>query len=74
MSEWQPIETAPKDGHPVRAGKMTERLGGWVPYPLTSRFLDGRWAAEFDGKWHSYDPQPTHWMPQQSALNEKASV
>jgi hypothetical protein len=62
--EWQPIETAPRDGTPVRTAKMSEMLG--IPiYPVMARFLDGHWTAEFgDDEWRPYEPQPTHWMPE----------
>lgn len=65
MSEWQPIETAPKDGAEVLAAKESSRpIGVRFPYPLTSKFLHGVWKAKF-GKddWRSYEPQPTHWRP-----------
>lgn len=63
MSEWQPIETAPKDG--------TEILV-W----MGARILLARWDAETYHKrprphWSSFvmgrtwsrDNQPTHWVP-----------
>ncbi len=71
MSEWQPIETAPKDG-------------GSVLLFIDRTAIEGQWDNETradgyvygDGKWvvdslpsHgcgccSYDnPEPTHWMP-----------
>jgi hypothetical protein len=33
---------------------------------VTSRFIDGRWAARFGkNEWISYQPQPTHWKPEE---------
>lgn len=62
MSDWQPIETAPRDGTTVLAGAQGRDGHLWHPLPL--RFLDGRWRADFaEGGWRSIDPQPTHWMP-----------
>lgn len=58
MSEWQPIETAPKDGTKVLGwdgGTMTTvewyELGGYW-----SLLAVGAWAE--DSEW-----VPTHWMP-----------
>lgn len=72
MRVWHPIEMAPTDGTPVTTSKQWSGTPAWIgdgeesfiahPYPLTSRFLEGRWCAEFDrGEWKPYDPQPTHW-------------
>lgn len=67
MTDWQTIDSAPTDGSPVKAGKMSRRfsdIGVHVPYALTSRFIDGQWTAEFSkDKWYPYEPQPTHWAP-----------
>lgn len=62
MDDWQPIDTAPKDGTPVFAGKVARR--GVISFPLKQRFVDGRWCAEFGpDDWRSIDPQPSHWTP-----------
>ena len=68
MTEWQPIETAPKDG--------TEILL-WGPYcerPSPAKWYDGKWCAYWDGfrviesegdfgtDYREFDV-PTHWMP-----------
>lgn len=68
MTDWKTMDSAPTDGTRVKAGKMSSMfsdIGGvYVPYALTSRFIDGMWTAEFSkDKWHPYEPQPTHWAP-----------
>lgn len=64
MSEWQPIETAPKDGAPFLACMdwRVDDLGKccvirWRA-PISSR-SPGQWLS-IPGDW-SY--RPTHWMP-----------
>lgn len=64
MSDWQPIETAPKDGTPIKL---------LIPYspeifPESDCTDRGFWSAEdscfrFDGDDGPDDIQPTHWMP-----------
>lgn len=73
MSEWQPIETAPKDGEPVLLYKPNERMVG-------SYVTVGWWSpddGEGGGVWHdktgclgyfsriaeAKQGYPTHWMP-----------
>ena len=53
MTEWQPIETAPKDGTDVLV---------WCGGAMFIACMDvGRWF--FDRTDHSVKPIPTHWMP-----------
>lgn len=74
MDGWQPIETAPKDGSYIVAGKFTDQALGWVRH---SRWiteveicdLEG-WgeASDFIAAWTSGNDDgepcyPTHWMP-----------
>lgn len=59
--DWQPIETAPKDGTPVRAlcGGITMLS---TLYEFTAKWLDGRWCAKFDhDQWRPISPAPSHW-------------
>lgn len=53
--DWQPIETAPRDGSDVL-------IGGY--YPNGVWFVSMGWFSEDRGYWsgHKIDP-PTHWMP-----------
>ena len=63
--DWQPIETAPKDGTVIDL---------WIHYPehdRNARAADVRWNADV-GEWqhgnfhlgqYMHRPTPTHWMP-----------
>lgn len=71
MNQWQPIETAPKDGTPILAG-----IKGYTPVvvlflntikrfiPCNHLDMTGDFASELDEdlvmctEWN-----PTHWMP-----------
>lgn len=57
ISGWQPIETAPKDGHRLLGYTDEWRL----PFPIRwdVRRLGGAWIMD-NG---SVKSQPTHWMP-----------
>ena len=68
MTNWQPIETAPKDGEQIVLAKY-----GWV-YPQTGgkKFVlwwlcDGHWSSRFENWNDGIEPSglagPTHWMP-----------
>lgn len=56
--EWQPIETAPKDGTPVillREGKSVVAYWGGQ---YGSRWCMDEWIAAY-----GLDQHPTHWLP-----------
>lgn len=63
--DWQPIETAPKDGTPILI--FYEELYGMRRYSI--RCWDrGDWATAQEGwvdEWRQIRPneKPTHWMP-----------
>jgi len=69
--EWQPIETAPKDGTRVLiADAKNVETGQWSPayYSGTGYFVDydeGWDDDRYDAAQRFYrnGPQPTHWMP-----------
>ncbi len=63
MSDWQPIETAPKDGRLLLFVRGTTYVGGWD---------DDRYAKKPRPLWYYSDTwrrtgcraiPPTHWMP-----------
>ena len=52
VSDWQPIETAPKDG---------TRLLLATP---TGKVADGMWSTRYEvWSWPYVMAEPTHWMP-----------
>lgn len=84
MSEWHPIDSAPKDGTWIllAGGKTSEdyylpdhadesrrcSVGAWYEEPG----WDGCWKIGFwDGAWRTEYEKPTHWMPLPEAPNER---
>lgn len=65
MSEWQPIETAPKDGSPI----LIWQPGGVTQYTWYTDCWICRWEdryqcwTEAGGELYSEARSPTHWMP-----------
>lgn len=67
MSEWQPIETAPKNGHPIIAYQPGGVYGSGISYPPSVglawwRAADANNPAHWEGPLNPRD-YPTHWMP-----------
>lgn len=67
-AEWQPIETAPRDGTEVDLW-CVEKNGKYAPRRLTNRRYGSmqNWVGEEVVSWNVGDPyrdwRPTHWMP-----------
>lgn len=60
LNEWQPIETAPKDGTEILTAEFRE--GEWdrvVCFYNEDRYGGGWEAREYD----AFDQNPTYWMP-----------
>ncbi len=58
---WQPIETAPKDGTEILAARQPRQFDWWI-----MDVVSYAWEDE-NGHWWQHDGnrawQPTHWMP-----------
>jgi len=74
MSEWLPIESAPKDGEPVLIWKPDERMVGeymMAAYWDDSHYKEPGWVpvggiykqGYFSDVTESDQGYPTHWMP-----------
>lgn len=67
MRNPQPIESAPYDGSEIIVASESNMFPNSpmttlrFPYPIRSRFVNGKWVADFGDRWSEYDPQPTHW-------------
>lgn len=68
MNEWQPIETAPKDGTLVFLWDAREQdeidrvaVGKWLGPEDHHSIPGGMWAYTVDTMWWQFFP--THWMP-----------
>jgi hypothetical protein len=62
MNEWQPIDTAPRDGRTIIAYRPTDppHIEGmyWANYEKDN----GAWHWSYDGE-SSLTIPPSHWMP-----------
>jgi len=74
MNEWQPIETAPKDGTMVSLyGICAGEINGIAPEPTgphTGAWCGGKsdyagddWWSLDEGECYAIWCKPTHWMP-----------
>ena len=66
MNEWQPIETAPKDGTRILAFFALEENDEYYAQIVIIRWsYYKRWeSADYGGEIdYEFDSQPTHWMP-----------
>lgn len=64
-AQWQPIETAPKDGTAVLLWAKDLRFPGRMCVAQYANY-DIEWWYVTDGKfgpWPLRGPSPTHWMP-----------
>lgn len=66
--EWQPIETAPRDGTAV----FVSLIGSDIPHP--ARFENGEWRMTWDRYALSDLDGPTHWMPLPAAPNQEGGA
>jgi hypothetical protein len=58
--EWQPIETAPRDGRKVLLCRVNAR-GDYEEWPETFYYDEGDWYAAIDGA--AIVTGHSHWMP-----------
>lgn len=57
--DWQPIETAPKDGHHILLYRPEIQFVGYWPFAAS---VGEFWCINAPGMPYM-NPPPTHWMP-----------
>lgn len=60
MAAWVPITELQQTGLAYVVARESTSLVRF-PFPLTAKFLEGSWQADFGDRWANFDPQPTHW-------------
>lgn len=69
ITQWQPIETAPKDGTEVLLFEIvSDDVGRPKPYTYSGNYDQGRLEKYYKTKWRcleydAFDRCPTYWMP-----------
>ena len=67
MGEWQPIETAPKDGsYFLAANHAGAWVAMWLPFAASGFKFDHPWRSVMLNHNHipsAHRTAPTHWMP-----------
>lgn len=61
LSDWQPIETAPKDGTPVMLFARSKLAT--APAPVVGWMIDGEWIECCFAPNRPVGLVPTHWQP-----------
>ena len=63
MSEWQPIETAPREGSPFLGAVYWADTGEWEILRMAWNETAGRFGDATYAPFIHDQEQPTHWMP-----------
>lgn len=70
--QWQPIETAPKDGTAILGYSDSDEQQTTVKWTTSKAYPSGWWELCVPGKWpEEADWSPTYWMPLETAPNAK---